>query len=217
MLYTQTSLSLVYNLERVSKNLHCYSATYQFGIVAWLRLEPKNYSTKPYSLHRRCSFGPVAVALGKLSESFVLSAAFLLLGVVCVALDLLLGVGGRQITRCRCVLVVQLWLRIWEWRYYPVPIRSWRCAAGAVLCGVSCALCDERGDVWDDDGDDDTCQLPDDSFIFTGELELHAILLALRHVYYSKQKSFLILSDSLSSLQAIHQTWSMTSLCQWRF
>ena len=41
MLYTQTSLSLVYNLERVSKSLHCYSATYQFGIVACLRLEPK--------------------------------------------------------------------------------------------------------------------------------------------------------------------------------
>ena len=98
MLYTQTSLSLVYNLERVSKSLHCYFATYQFGIVAWLRLEPKNYSTKPYSLHRRCSFGPVAVALGQLSESFVLSAAFLLLGVVCVALDLLLGVGGRQMS-----------------------------------------------------------------------------------------------------------------------
>ena len=98
MLYTQTSLSLVYNLERVSKSLHCYFATYQFGIVAWLRLEPKNYSTKLYSLHRRCSFGPVAVALGQFSESFVLSAVFLLLGVVCVALDLLLGVGGRQMS-----------------------------------------------------------------------------------------------------------------------
>ena len=83
MLYTQTSLSLVYNLERVSKSLQCYSATYQFGIVAWLRLEPNSYSTKLYSLHRRCSFGPVAVALGQLSVSFVLSAAFLLLGVVC--------------------------------------------------------------------------------------------------------------------------------------
>ena len=98
MLYTQTSLSLVYNLERVSKSLHCYFATYQFGIVAWLRLEPKNYSTKLYSLHRRCSFRPVAVALGQLSESFVLSAALLLLGVVCVALDLLLGVGGGQMS-----------------------------------------------------------------------------------------------------------------------
>ena len=41
MLYTQTSLFLVYNLERVSKSLHCYFATYEFGIVAWLRLEPK--------------------------------------------------------------------------------------------------------------------------------------------------------------------------------
>ena len=76
VLYTQTSLSLVYNLERVSKSLHCYSATYQFGIVAWLRLEPNSYSTKLYSLHRRCSFGPVAVALGQLSESFLLSPLF---------------------------------------------------------------------------------------------------------------------------------------------
>ena len=91
MVYTQTSLSLVYNLEQVSKSLHCYSATYQFGIVAWLRLEPNSYSTKLYSLHRCCSFGPVAVALGQLSESFVLSAAFLLLA-------LLLGVGGRQMS-----------------------------------------------------------------------------------------------------------------------
>ena len=34
--------------------------------------------------------------------------------------------------------------------------------------------------------------------------ELRAILLALKHVYYSKEKkSFLILSDSLSSLQSI--------------
>ena len=32
---------------------------------------------------------------------------------------------------------------------------------------------------------------------------MRAILLALRHVYYSKEKSFLILSDSLSSLQSI--------------
>ena len=38
------------------------------------------------------------MALGQLSESFVLSAAFLLLGVVCVALDLLLVVGGRQMS-----------------------------------------------------------------------------------------------------------------------
>ena len=33
--------------------------------------------------------------------------------------------------------------------------------------------------------------------------ELRAILLALKHVYYSREKSFLILSDSLSSLQSI--------------
>ena len=128
MLYTQTSLSLVYNLERVSKSLHCYCATYQFGIVAWLRLEPNSYSTKLYSLHRRCSFGPVAVALGQLSESFVLSPLYCSLELVAAK------------CRCRCVLDVQLWLRIWEWRYYPVLIRSWRCAAGAVLWAVLCAM-----------------------------------------------------------------------------
>ena len=46
-----------------------------------------------------------------------------------------------------------------------------------------------------------TCQLPDNSSVYTAELR--AILLALKHVYYSKEKSFLILSDSLSSLQSI--------------
>ena len=45
-----------------------------------------------------------------------------------------------------------------------------------------------------------TCRLPDDSSVYTAELR--AILLALKHVYYSKGKSFLI-SDSLSSLQSI--------------
>ena len=47
------------------------------------------------------------------------------------------------------------------------------------------------------------CRLPDDSSIYTAELR--AILLALKHVYYSKEKLniFLILSDSLSSLQSI--------------
>ena len=46
-----------------------------------------------------------------------------------------------------------------------------------------------------------TCRLPDDSSIYTAELRV--ILLALKHVHYSKEKSFLILSDSLSSLQSI--------------
>ena len=46
-----------------------------------------------------------------------------------------------------------------------------------------------------------TCRLPDDSSIYTAELR--AILLAFKHVYYSKGKSFLILSGSLSSLQSI--------------
>ena len=46
-----------------------------------------------------------------------------------------------------------------------------------------------------------TCRLPDDSPIYTAELR--AILLALNHVYCSKEISFLILSDSLSSLKAV--------------
>ena len=46
-----------------------------------------------------------------------------------------------------------------------------------------------------------TCRLPDDSSIYTAELR--AILLALEHVHYSQKNSFLILSDSLSSLQSI--------------
>ena len=46
-----------------------------------------------------------------------------------------------------------------------------------------------------------TCRLPDDSSVYTAELR--SILLALKHVYYSKGKSFLILSDSLSSLHSI--------------
>ena len=46
-----------------------------------------------------------------------------------------------------------------------------------------------------------TCRLPDDNSIYTAELR--AILLVLKHVYYSLKKSFLILSDSRSSLQSI--------------
>ena len=46
-----------------------------------------------------------------------------------------------------------------------------------------------------------TCQLPGDSSIYTAKLG--AILLALKHVYYSKGKSFFILSDSLLSLQSV--------------
>ena len=132
MLYTQTSLSLDYNLERVSESLQCYSATYQFGIVAWLRLEPNSYSTKLYSLHRRCSFGPVAVALGQLSESFVLSAAFLLLGVVCVALDLLLGVGGRQMSLSlragRAALAEDMGMTLLPRAHQIMALCCWRCA-----------------------------------------------------------------------------------------
>ena len=47
-----------------------------------------------------------------------------------------------------------------------------------------------------------TCRLPNVSSVFTAELR--AILLAVRHVYHSQENSFLILSDSLSSLQARH-------------
>ena len=46
-----------------------------------------------------------------------------------------------------------------------------------------------------------TSRLPDDSSIHT--VELRAILLALKHVYYSKGKSFLILSDSLWLFQSV--------------
>ena len=46
-----------------------------------------------------------------------------------------------------------------------------------------------------------TCWLPDDSSVYTAELR--AIPLALKHVYYSKEKSFLILSNSFSVLQSI--------------
>ena len=140
MLYTQTSLSLVYNLERVSKSLQCYSATYQFGIVAWLRLEPNSYSTKLYSLHRRCSFGPVAVALGQLSESFVLSAAFLLLGVVCVPLALLLGVGGRQMSLSlragRAALAEDMGMTLLPRAHQIRALCCWRCALWCERCSV---------------------------------------------------------------------------------
>ena len=48
-----------------------------------------------------------------------------------------------------------------------------------------------------------TCRLPDDSSMYTAELR--AILLALKHVYYSKGKSFLILSDSRSDIRLIYR------------
>ena len=46
-------------------------------------------------------------------------------------------------------------------------------------------------------------RFPDDSFIFTGELRAILLALSFRHVYHPKERSFLILSDSLSSLQAV--------------
>ena len=44
-------------------------------------------------------------------------------------------------------------------------------------------------------------RLPDSCSVFTAELR--GILLALKHIYQSEEKYFLILSDSLSALQAI--------------
>ena len=56
------------------------------------------------------------------------------------------------------------------------------------------------------------CGLPDDSSVYSEENLNY--LLSHRHVYYSQEKFFLILSDSLLSLQAISNkvTWRMTSL-----
>ena len=48
----------------------------------------------------------------------------------------------------------------------------------------------------------DLLLFPNNSSIFTTELQ--AILVGLQHVYHSKKKSLLVLSDSLSSLQALH-------------
>ena len=75
------------------------------------------------------------MALGQFSGSFVLSAAFLLLGVVCVPLALLLGDGGRQMSLSlragRAALAEDVG-----------SDAASRCSSdhGAVLCGVSCAL-----------------------------------------------------------------------------
>ena len=46
-------------------------------------------------------------------------------------------------------------------------------------------------------------RFPDHSFIFTGDLRAILLALSFRPVYHSKERSFLILSDSLSSLQAV--------------
>ena len=95
MVYTQTSLSLVYNLERVlikSTLLLCHLSVW---IVACLRLEPKSYSTRLYSLHRRCSFGQL---LQWLSALWVVRAVCRFSAPFCVLLALLLGVGGCQMS-----------------------------------------------------------------------------------------------------------------------
>ena len=139
MLYSQTSLSLVHNLERVLKGVHCYCATYQLGIVACLRLEPKSYSTRLYSLHRRCSFGPVVsccsgsrAALWAVRTVCRLSAPWSCLCAACFApwswwpTDVAVAACWSCIWSCRCG----------KWRCNPVLIKSWRCAAGAVLCGA---------------------------------------------------------------------------------
>ena len=46
-----------------------------------------------------------------------------------------------------------------------------------------------------------SCRLPDHSSIYSAELQ--AILLALKHVHYLEKRKFLVLSDSLSVLQAL--------------
>ena len=46
-----------------------------------------------------------------------------------------------------------------------------------------------------------TTRMPDKSSIFIAEL--HAISLALAAIHHSKQKNFIIFSDSMSSLEAI--------------
>ena len=48
------------------------------------------------------------------------------------------------------------------------------------------------------------CHLPGDSSIYTADLRAILLLLALKHVYHCKHNLFLILSDSLSALQSIH-------------
>ena len=131
MLYTQTSLSLVYNLERVSKSLHCYCATYQFGIVAWLRLEPNSYSTKLYSLHRRCS------------------------------LDRLQWLSGSSLSRSCClrftapwswwppnVAVAACWTCSFGWRYGNDAITPYSFDHGAVLLALCSELCSVRWARW---------------------------------------------------------------------
>ena len=68
-----------------------------------MRLEPKSYSTKTILTTLPLFFWAGGQLLQWLSSSlfsgpFVLCAAFLLLGVVCVPRVLLLGVGGWQIS-----------------------------------------------------------------------------------------------------------------------
>ena len=46
-----------------------------------------------------------------------------------------------------------------------------------------------------------SCRLTDHCSIYTAELQ--AILFALKQVYQSKEKKFMIFSDSLSALQAL--------------
>ena len=82
------------------------------------------------------------MALGQLSESFVLSAAFLLLGVVCVALDLLLGVGGRQMSLSlplragRAALAENMGMTLLHRAHQIMALCCWRSALWCELCSV---------------------------------------------------------------------------------
>ena len=116
MVYTQTSLSLVYNLERVfikSTLLLCHLSIWNCRLLAFRakKLLYQTILTTPPLLFWAGSQLWQWLSGSLFSGSFVLCAAFLLLGVVCVPLALLLGVGGWQIS---LRAGVQLWLRMWE-------------------------------------------------------------------------------------------------------
>ena len=80
------------------------------------------------------------MALGQLSESFVLSAPFLLLGVVCVALDLLLGVGSRQMSLSlragRAALAEDMGMTLLPRAHQIMALCCWCCALWCELCSV---------------------------------------------------------------------------------
>ena len=103
MLYTQTSLSLVYNLQRVLKKstlLLCHLSIWNCRLLAFRakKLLYQTILTTPPLLFWAGSQLLQWLSGSLFSGYFVPSAAFLLLGVVCVPLALLLGVGGCQMS-----------------------------------------------------------------------------------------------------------------------